>query len=71
LLYAYYPELTASQVKHIIMDSGVSYNIKVSTPTKKDKNKTTHFSQLSKSGKILNAYNALIMADSISKKKSI
>jgi cell wall-associated protease len=67
LLYAYYPNLTASQVKHILMASGLEYDIEVRTPTKEDKNKTTPFNQLSKSGKVLNAYNAFIMADSISR----
>lgn len=69
LIFSYYPNLTASQVKHIIMDSGVKYTIPVNTPTKDDKNKMTPFNELSKSGKIVNAYNALIMADSISKVK--
>ena len=67
LLFSYYPNLTASQVKHILMDSGLEYDIEVSTPTKDDKNKMTAFNQLSKSGKVLNAYNAFIMADSISR----
>ncbi|WGH74713.1 S8 family serine peptidase [Tenacibaculum tangerinum] len=67
LIYSYYPNLTASQIKHILMDSGLEYTFEVSTPTKEDKNKTTPFNQLSKSGKVLNAYNALIMADSISR----
>ena len=67
LLFSYYPNLTASQVKHILMDSGLEYDIEVRTPTKEDKNKTTPFNQLSKSGKVLNAYNAFIMADSISR----
>ena len=66
LLFSYYPNLTASQVKHIIMDSGVTYTFPVKTPTEEDKNKTTPFNELSKSGKIVNAYNAFIMADSIS-----
>ncbi|QXP60790.1 S8 family serine peptidase [Olleya sp. HaHaR_3_96] len=66
LVRSYYPSLTASQVKHIIMDSGVEYTF----PVKLTKNDTikTPFNQLSKSGKIVNAYNALIVADSISKK---
>ena len=68
ILYSYYPNLKASQVKHILMDSGLEYTIEVNTPTKEDKNKKTPFNQLSKSGKVLNAYNALIMADSISRK---
>jgi hypothetical protein len=49
------------------MDSDLEYTIEVSTPTKEDKNKTTPFNKLSKSGKVLNAYNALLIADSISK----
>ena len=67
LLFSYYPNLTASEVKHILMDAGLEYDIEVSTPTKDDKNKMTPFNQLSKSGKVLNAYNAFIMADSISR----
>jgi subtilisin family serine protease len=67
LIFSYYPNLTASQVKHILMDSGLEYTIEVNTPTKEDKNKTTPFNQLSKSGKVLNAYNALLMAAEISK----
>ncbi|PQJ79688.1 S8 family serine peptidase [Polaribacter porphyrae] len=66
LIYSYYPELKASQVKKILMDSGLEFSIEVKTPTKENKNNTTPFNKLSKSGKILNAYNALIMADSIS-----
>ena len=68
LIYSYYPNLTASQVKHILMNSGLEYTLGVSTPTKDDKNKITPFNKLSKSGKVLNAYNALIMADSISRR---
>jgi subtilisin family serine protease len=68
LIFSHYPKLTASQVKHIIIDSGVEYTFPVKTPTREDKDKTTPFSELSKSGKVVNAYNALIMADSISRK---
>ena len=67
LIFSYYPNLTASQVKHILMDTGLEYTLEVNTPTEEDKNKTTPFNQLSKSGKVLNAYNAFIMADSISR----
>lgn len=67
LIFSYYPELTASEVKHILMDSGLEYKLEVRTPTKDNKTKTTPFNQLSKSGKVINAYNALIMADSISR----
>ncbi len=68
LLYSYFPDLTASQVKQILMDSGLEYTFKVKTPTKEDKNKMTPFNQLSKSGKVVNAYNALLMAEEVSKK---
>jgi cell wall-associated protease len=67
LIFSYYPNLTASQVKHILMDTGLEYTLEVNTLTEEDKNKTTPFNQLSKSGKVLNAYNAFIMADSISR----
>ena len=63
LIYSYYPNLTAYQVKKKIMDSGLEYNVEVSTPTEKDKNKTRPFNQLSKSGKVVNVYNAFLLAD--------
>lgn len=62
LVRSYYPNLTASQVKHILMDSGVEYTFDV-----KVGDTLVPFNTLSKSGKILNAYNAMIMADSISR----
>ncbi len=65
LIFSYYPNLTAAQVKHILMDSGIQYNFPVKTPTEDDKDKTTPFNELSKSGKIINAYNALVMAERI------
>ncbi|WP_438963201.1 S8 family serine peptidase, partial [Nonlabens sp.] len=69
LVRSYYPDLTASQVKHILMDSGIEYTIPVATPTIDDPDKMTPFNELSKSGKVLNAYNALLMADEVSSKK--
>lgn len=66
LIRSYYPDLTASQVKHILMDSGIEYTIEVATPTEDDPDKTTPFNELSKSGKVVNAYNALIMAERVS-----
>ncbi|WP_162200463.1 S8 family serine peptidase [Kordia jejudonensis] len=72
LLFSYYPNLTASEVKQIIMESGVSYDFMVLKPyakgEKRDPNKVP-FSSLSKSGKIVNAYNALLMAEEFSNKK--
>lgn len=67
LVRSYYPELSASQVKHIIMNSGTKVDIDVLKPgTKEEK---TNFSTLSVSGNVLNAYNALVLADQMVNKK--
>ena len=72
LLFSYYPNLTAAEVKEIILTSGNSIDLMVLKPypigEKRDPNKVP-FSSLSKSGKIVNAYNALLMAEEVSKKK--
>ncbi len=60
LVRSYYPSLTASQVKHIIIDSGIEYHGNVIVPGTKDEEKS--FDELSVKGRILNAYNALVMA---------
>jgi subtilisin family serine protease len=60
LIRSQYPSLTASQVKHIIMDSGITLTNKVEVG--EDPNDLRPFNDLSKSGKIVNLYNALIMA---------
>jgi cell wall-associated protease len=66
LIRSYYPKLTAKQVKHILMDSGVAIESEVIVGGKPAD--TRPFSALSKSGKIVNAYNALQMAEKMSKK---
>ncbi|KGD68723.1 S8 family peptidase [Flavobacterium aquatile] len=65
LVRSYYPNLTASQVKQIIMDSGTPITTEVVLGEKKEKRS---FTNASKSGKIVNAYNALLMAEKMSKK---
>jgi len=60
LIRSYYPELSASQVKHIIMNSGVLVKHDVLLPGKEDMVK---LSDISVSGRLLNAYNAVKMAD--------
>ncbi len=67
LIWLYYPKLTASQVKQIIMQSGTSHDIEVIVPGTKDKK--VKFSELSKSGKVLNVYNAMLLAEKVSKGK--
>ena len=51
-------------MKQIIMDSGLSIKAKVVVGG--DSNKIKKLDQISKSGKIVNAYNALIQASIIS-----
>jgi len=63
LVRSYYPELSASQVKHILMNSGIKVDLNVELPG--GDGKLVPFSDLSVSGRIVNAYNALKMADSL------
>ncbi|UWY30094.1 S8 family peptidase [Flavobacterium sp. TR2] len=67
IIWSYYPNLTAKEVKQIIMDSGTAYSIDVILPGTEDKK--VPFSELSKSGKVLNVYNAMQLAEKVSKKK--
>lgn len=60
MIRSQYPALTASQVKRIIMDSGLLLTTKVEVG--ETSNPLFPFNELSKSGKIVNLYNALIMA---------
>ncbi len=72
LIRSRYPNLTASEVKHIIMDSGLSPQIMVIKPEEDDykgEPKLVKFDTLSKSGKMVNVYNAILLADKISKEK--
>ncbi|WP_395066663.1 S8 family peptidase [Flavobacterium sp.] len=65
LVRSYYPKLTASQVKHILMDSGTPISTTVAIGEKKE---NVAFTTTCVSGKIVNAYNALLMAEQMSKK---
>ncbi|UZO81710.1 hypothetical protein NBT05_04385 [Aquimarina sp. ERC-38] len=60
--------MTAHEIKRILIDSGTSYDIKVEITQKDGSKKLVLFSSLSKSGKIINAYNALLMAEQLSKR---
>jgi subtilisin family serine protease len=68
LVRSYYPNLTASQVKKVLMQSGLAS--KASVILSGDAERAKPFSEVSKSGKMVNAYNALILAANISKGKS-
>ena len=69
LIRSYYPKLSASQVKHIIMNSGTKIDLEVIKPgsasQKNPKGLLVPFAELSVSGRIVNAHNALKMADKI------
>jgi subtilisin family serine protease len=67
-----FPGLTAPEVKHVIMDSGLSPQIYVIRPEEDDYNGEPHlvkFETLSKSGKMVNLYNAILLAEELCKNK--
>ncbi|MGY5352315.1 S8 family peptidase [Wenyingzhuangia sp. IMCC45533] len=63
LIRSYYPQLSASQVKHIIMNSGTLVTNKVLLPG--GNGEKVKLSDISVSGRLVNAYNAVKMADAI------
>ena len=65
LIRSYYPKLSAAQVKQIIMDSGLAINTKVIVGGNSED--VRPFADLSKSAKMVNAYNALIIAAKMTK----
>ncbi|RZJ53625.1 MAG: peptidase S8 [Flavobacterium sp.] len=65
LIRSYYPKLKASQVKHILMDSGVLLPATIALGENHD---VEPASESSKTAKMVNAYNALLMAEKMSKK---
>lgn len=69
LVRSYYPELSANQVKKIIMNSGTKLDLQVVKPgspsRENPKGEKVPFSDLSVTGRIVNAYNAIKMADAI------
>ena len=70
LIRAYFPTLKAREVKQILMESGLVPTVKevlVGGRGEEQEAKRMLFSELSKSGKIVNAYNAIILAAKRSK----
>jgi len=63
LIRSQFPKLSASQVKKIIINSGLPVKAKVIVG--RDETKTATLDEISTSGRIVNAYNALIMAQSV------
>ena len=65
LIRSYYPKLKASQVKQILMDSGVALP---GTVALGENSEIKPAAESSKTAKMVNAYNALLMAEKMSKK---
>ena len=63
LVWSQYPKLKAAQLKEVLMASGLPINKEVSMSDES----VVSFKNLPKSGKLVNAYNALIMASKVSK----
>jgi len=70
LIREYYPRLSASQVKHIIMNSATKVTMEVLKPVSRGQDpKMVNFSTLSVTGGVANAYNALVLADKMVNKR--
>jgi len=67
LIMDYFPNLTAADVKNIIVTSATKVDQMVVRPGSKD---TVSFASLSASGGIVNAYNAIKMAEAVSNGKT-
>ncbi len=66
LVLSYYPQLTAVQVRSILLKSVESYKKElVNKPGSKDE--LVKFAQLCKTGGIVNVYNAILLADKMAK----
>ncbi|THD66617.1 peptidase S8 [Robertkochia marina] len=59
LLLSYFPQLTPEEIKTIITTSGTRYDLMVNQPGSESK---VPFSALSKTGKVINAYQAIKLA---------
>ena len=64
LILSYFPKITAQKLKSIILESGTKVDIKIDHDDKEN----IYLDSISRTGKIVNAYNALILA-SKSKRK--
>ncbi len=63
LIWSYYPDLTALQIKDIILKSVTKVSTKVKVQNKQGETSRLPFSELSVTGGIVNAYKALLLAE--------
>ena len=64
---SYYPNLSAKEVKQVILNSGTKIDFEVKIPS--ERNISVNFSELCKSSSIVNFYNAVVLAETLSLKK--
>jgi subtilisin family serine protease len=62
VIRGYFPELTAADVRDIIVKSAVKYDADVKCPGEGEEKVLKNFSELSVSGGVANLYNAVLMA---------
>ena len=65
VLKSYFPKLKANELKKILIESGIEVNSEIRINSEIEK----EFGEISKSGKIVNLYNALIYASKKQYKK--
>jgi len=69
LIWSYFPNLNAIQLKDVLMKSTIKYpNLKVNKPTEEKSDEKISFGELSVSGGIVNALEAAKLASKISVK---
>ncbi len=67
LLKSYFPTLTARQIKEILVKSVYKPDVQVLLPISQGSSAKLAFKDMSESGGILNAYNAVLLADKMTK----
>ncbi|MFV0237392.1 MAG: S8 family peptidase [Flavobacteriales bacterium] len=70
LVWSYYPELTAHELRNVLLQSVNVYKATVPTPTEKKKKTALPFTSLSTTGGVIDAYNAVKIADNFIKNKN-
>jgi subtilisin family serine protease len=68
LVWSYYPTLTANQLKEIILQSSIKVKGKVYIPSDDKKKKKVAMTELCQTGGIVNAYEAVKLAEIVTKK---
>ncbi|MDF2479141.1 MAG: peptidase [Sphingobacterium sp.] len=69
MIRSYYPSLSAAETKQIILESVVKPEQTVQVKISEEATKTVKFADISVTGGIVNAYNAIIKAEEFSNKK--